>query len=175
MNSVKNYTPSPKAVSEDLAHKVDSFDRMAENHDELIVECDGDSTVSSEWSFNMIPKEDVTDPFDKFSGDDYPAISRDTFDKFDRTMGATNTMALYTMALLSYVSFLSSSPVITLATPSLASQDDDSDLDDTIPDLADISSASSKDMFPSIISHVAFSPKNTQRAHLHQLQRRLSS
>ncbi|THY18166.1 hypothetical protein D6D00_08200 [Aureobasidium pullulans] len=48
-------------------------------------------------------------------------------------MGATNTMALYTTALLSYVSFLSSSPVITLATPSLASQEDNSDLDDIIP------------------------------------------
>ncbi|THX09129.1 hypothetical protein D6D13_06181 [Aureobasidium pullulans] len=109
MNSVKNYTLSPKAVSEELAHKVDSFDPMAEN----------------------------------------------------RAMGATNTMALYTMALLSYISFLSSSPVVTLATPSLASQDDDSDLnddddddsDDIIPDLADISSASSKDTFPCIIRH----------------------
>ncbi|THW81814.1 hypothetical protein D6D15_10515 [Aureobasidium pullulans] len=103
----------------------------------------------------MTPKEDVIDPFDKFSDDDYPAISRDTFDKFDRTMGATNTMALYTMALLGYISFLSSSPVITLATPSLASQDDDSDLDDDdiIPNLVNISSASSKDTFPCIIRH----------------------
>ncbi|THY09234.1 hypothetical protein D6D02_06825 [Aureobasidium pullulans] len=100
MISVKNYTLSPKAVSEELAHKVDSFDPMAEN----------------------------------------------------RAMGATDTMALYTMALLSYISFLSSSPVTTLATPSLASQENNSDLndddsDDIIPDLADISSASSKDTF----------------------------
>ncbi|THZ55227.1 hypothetical protein D6C85_10700 [Aureobasidium pullulans] len=50
-------------------------------------------------------------------------------------MGATNTMALYTTALLGYISFLPSSPVITLATPSLASQEDNSDLDDIIPDL----------------------------------------
>ncbi|THY46950.1 hypothetical protein D6C97_08140 [Aureobasidium pullulans] len=121
VNSVKNYTLTLKAVSEKLADKNGMVD----------------STVSSEWSFNMTPKEDVIDPFDKFSDDDYPAISRDTFDKFDRTMGATNTMALYTMALLGYISFLSSSPVITLATPSLASQDDDSDLDDDdiIPNL----------------------------------------
>ncbi|THW07879.1 hypothetical protein D6D24_09480 [Aureobasidium pullulans] len=158
MNSVKNYTLSPKAVSEKLADKVNSFDPMAENHDELIVKWDGDSTVSSEWSFNMTPKEDVTDPFEKFSDDDYPAISGDTLEKFDRTMGATNTMALYTTALLSYISFLSSSPVITLATPSLASQEnnldlDDDDSDDIIPDLADISSASSKDTFPCIIRH----------------------
>ncbi|THW13974.1 hypothetical protein D6D23_09566 [Aureobasidium pullulans] len=118
MDSVKNYTLSPKAVSEKLADKVNSFDPMAENHDELIVKWDGDSTVSSEWSFNMTPKEDVTDPFEKFSDDDYPAISRDIFDKLNRTMGATNTMALYTTALLSYISFLSSSPVITLATVS---------------------------------------------------------
>lgn len=81
MNSVKNYTLSPKAVSEELAHKVNSFDPMAEN----------------------------------------------------RAMGATDTMALYTIALLGYVSFLFSSPVITLATPSLASQEDNSNLDDTIP------------------------------------------
>lgn len=177
VNSVKNYTLTLKAVSEKLADKVNSFDPMAENHDELIVEWDGDSTVSSEWSFNMNPKEDVTYPFEKFSDDDYPAITRDTFDKLNRTMGATNTMALYTTALLSYISFLSSSPVITLATPSLASQENNSNLDDddTIPNLADISSASSKDTFPSIISHVASSPKDTQRARLHQLQRRLWS
>lgn len=41
MNSVKNYTPSPKAISENLAHKVDFFDPIAENHGELIVEWDG--------------------------------------------------------------------------------------------------------------------------------------
>ncbi|TIA49099.1 hypothetical protein D6C77_09685 [Aureobasidium pullulans] len=77
----------------------------------------------------------------------------------NRAMGATDTMALYTMALLGYISFLSSSPVITLATPSLASQENNSNLDDddTIPNLADISSASSKDTFPSIISH-GFAP-----------------
>ncbi|THW55105.1 hypothetical protein D6D20_09734 [Aureobasidium pullulans] len=69
-------------------------------------------------------------------------------------MSATNTMAL-----LGYISFLSSSPIVTLATPSLASQennsdlDDDDDSDDIIPDLADISSASSKDTFPCIIRH----------------------
>ncbi|THW39411.1 hypothetical protein D6D21_07338 [Aureobasidium pullulans] len=112
VNSVKNYTLTLKAVSEKLADKNGMVD----------------STVSSEWSFNMTPKEDVIDPFDKFSDDDYPAISRDTFDKFDRTMGATDTMAL-----LGYVSFLSSSPIVTLATPSLASQEDNSDLDNTIP------------------------------------------
>ncbi|TIA28248.1 hypothetical protein D6C78_10831, partial [Aureobasidium pullulans] len=44
---------------------------------------------------------------------------------FNCTMGATNTMAL-----LGYVSFLSSSPIVTLATPSLTSQEDNSDLDD---------------------------------------------
>ncbi|THY86706.1 hypothetical protein D6C95_07517 [Aureobasidium pullulans] len=88
-------------------------------------------------------KEDVTDPFEKFSDDDYPAISRDIFDKLNRTMGATNTMALYTTALLGYISFLPSSPVITLATPSLASQEDNSDLDDTIPNLVNIESAAS--------------------------------
>jgi len=65
-------------------------------------------------------KEDVTDPFEKFSDDDYPAISRDISDKLNRTMGATDTMALYTIALLGYVSFLSSSPIVTLATPSSA-------------------------------------------------------
>ncbi|KEQ79640.1 hypothetical protein M438DRAFT_339641 [Aureobasidium pullulans EXF-150] len=101
MNSVKNYTPSPKAISEELAHKVDFFDPMAEN----------------------------------------------------RTMGAINTMALYTTALLGYVSFLSSSPVITLATPSLASQEDNSDLDDDI------------------IPNGSFFAKGQQRAHLHQLER----
>ncbi|THX47222.1 hypothetical protein D6D06_09722 [Aureobasidium pullulans] len=120
MNSVKNYTPSPKAISEELAHKVNPFDPMAENHDELIVECDGDSTVSSEWSFDMTPSRRMS-----------PIPSASSL--FDRTMGATNTMALYTMALLGYISFLPSSPVITLATPSLASQEDNSDLDDTIP------------------------------------------
>ncbi|TIA37087.1 hypothetical protein D6C79_08162 [Aureobasidium pullulans] len=41
MNSVKNYTLTPKAISEKLADKVNSFDPMAENHDELIVEWDG--------------------------------------------------------------------------------------------------------------------------------------
>ncbi|TIA12766.1 hypothetical protein D6C80_06679 [Aureobasidium pullulans] len=121
VNSVKNYTLTLKAVSEKLADKVNSFDPMAENHDELI--------------------EDVTDPFEKFSDDDYPAIFRDIFDKLNRTMGATNTMALYTTALLGYISFLPSSPVITLATPSLASQEDNSDLDDTIPNLVNIESA----------------------------------
>ncbi|THY69414.1 hypothetical protein D6C87_06496 [Aureobasidium pullulans] len=80
-------------------------------------------------------------------------------------MGATDTMALYTTVLLSYISFLSSSPIVTLATPSLTSQDDDSDLDDIIPDLADIESAGQlKRYSPSIISHVASSPKDTQRA-----------
>ncbi|THZ11653.1 hypothetical protein D6C91_09112 [Aureobasidium pullulans] len=122
---MQNYTPFPKAVSEELAHKVNFFDPMAENHDELIVEWD---VVLQHGPL----KEDVIDPFDKFSDDDYPAISRDTLEKFDRTMGATNTMALYTTALLSYISFLSSSPIVTLATPSLASQEDNSDLDDTI-------------------------------------------
>ncbi|THX75522.1 hypothetical protein D6D05_06480 [Aureobasidium pullulans] len=120
MNSVKNYTPSPKAISEELAHKVNPFDLMAENHDELIVECDGDSTVSSDWSFDMTPSRRMS-----------PIPSASSL--FDRTMGATNTMALYTTALLGYISFLPSSPVITLATPSLASQEDNSDLDDTIP------------------------------------------
>lgn len=67
MNLVKDYTPSPKAISEELAHKVNSFDPMAENHDELMVEWDGDSTVSSEWSIIKTPEVDVTDPFDKFS------------------------------------------------------------------------------------------------------------
>ncbi|TIA37086.1 hypothetical protein D6C79_08161 [Aureobasidium pullulans] len=117
-------------------------------------------------------KEDVTEPFDKFSDDEYPAVCQDTFDKLNRIMGATNIMALYTIALLSYISFLSSSPVINLPTPSLTSQEDDSDLDDDddddddddsddiIPDLVNISSASSKDtLHPS------------SRAHLHQLQR----
>ncbi|KAG2169940.1 hypothetical protein JADG_009682 [Aureobasidium aubasidani] len=128
MNSVKNYTPSPKAISEELAHKVNPFDPMAENHDELIVECDGDSTVSSEWSFDMTPSRRMS-----------PIPSASSL--FDRTMGATNTMALYTTALLGYISFLPSSPVITLATPSLASQEDNSDLDDTIPNLVNIESA----------------------------------
>ncbi|THV80879.1 hypothetical protein D6D29_05825 [Aureobasidium pullulans] len=111
---MQNCTLTPKAISEELADKVNSFDRMAENHDGLIVECDGDSTVSSEWSFNMTPKEDVTNPFGKFSDND--------------------------------------------------SDLNDDDSDDIIPNLADISSASSKDTFPSIISHVASSPKDTQRA-----------
>ncbi|THV87849.1 hypothetical protein D6D26_10020 [Aureobasidium pullulans] len=126
MNSVKNYTLTPKAVSEEHAHKVDSFDPMAEN----------------------------------------------------RAMGATNTMALYTMALLSYISFLPSSPVITLATPSLASQENNSDLndddsddsDDIIPNLVNISSASSKDTFrPSVGSF--FAKGQPREPALHQLQR----
>ncbi|THX49634.1 hypothetical protein D6D08_09939 [Aureobasidium pullulans] len=76
----------------------------------------------------------------------------------NRAMGATDTMALYTMALLGYISFLSSSPVITLATPSLASQENNSNLDDddTIPNLADISSASSKDTPPTPTSTTTF-------------------
>ncbi|THV64124.1 hypothetical protein D6D28_10141 [Aureobasidium pullulans] len=121
--AVKNYTLSPKAVSEELAHKVDSFDPMAEN----------------------------------------------------RAMGATNTMALYTMALLGCVSFLSSSPIVTLPTPSLASQEDNSDFDDDdsddiIPNLADISSASSKDTFrPSVGSF--FAKGQPREPALHQLQR----
>ncbi|THY36659.1 hypothetical protein D6C98_10849 [Aureobasidium pullulans] len=132
VNSVKNYTLSPKAVSEKLADKVNSFDPMAENHDELIVKWDGDSTVSS---------------------------------LFDRTMGATNTMALYTTALLGYVSFLSSSPVITLATPSLASQDNDSDLndddsDDIIPNGSWTSRAPAQKIL-SVHQSVASSPMTT--------------
>ncbi|KAL2025642.1 hypothetical protein VTO58DRAFT_103868 [Aureobasidium pullulans] len=137
MNSVKNYTPSPKAISEELAHKVNPFDPMAENHDELIVECDGDSTVSSEWSFDMTPSRRMS-----------PIPSASSL--FDRTMGATNTMALYTTALLGYISFLPSSPVITLATPSLASQEDNSDLDDTIPNLVNIESAGQLKRYVSI-------------------------
>ncbi|THZ99791.1 hypothetical protein D6C82_04930 [Aureobasidium pullulans] len=113
MISVKNYTLSPKAVSEELAHKVDSFDPMAEN----------------------------------------------------RAMGATNTMALYTTALLGYVSFLSSSPVITLATPSLASQDNDSDLndddsDDIIPNGSWTSRAPAQKIL-SVHQSVASSPMTT--------------
>ncbi|THW33847.1 hypothetical protein D6D22_08912 [Aureobasidium pullulans] len=85
-------------------------------------------------------------------------------------MGATNTMALYTTALLGYISFLPSSPVITLATPSLASQEDNSDLDDIIPDLVNISSASSKDTFrPSVGSF--FAKGQPREPALHQLQR----